>query len=525
MTAEAQPLEPRQQAQVAAWRPAFVRSLPLRLTVFLICFLWTLPTLGLLVTSVRDPALITNSGWWTSLLHPFEPNQWTIGNYQTVLATDGMGDAFINNRAIELTPDGDLAPSRFILSFDVDQPWALGTTSQVSAIQVVPTVPGWKVEQPHEGAAPEWIVTCKTDRLAAGASLQLELQGIVSSQATGPATVYVAYQNVPGYWDGQVTAIVEKSPIRFRGTSGQTVAIGSVEDSYPDGALAVTASANHVQLRREGSATSAGKVMFLELFQAPLENPSLGDVHPSIRFHHGNQYWNRIESRRDGLHLKDGWLDADAHVDLHAGSGHLSGGLTAAGTVEAATVVATGELRADRGKLSSRLAIGTTSDYPDQRLTVTGASKHLQLRRDSSESSGGKVLFLELFQDASSGPDTHPSIRFHHGNRFWHRIEARGDGLHVMTGDLNSDTHSDLHAATARLGGLRIGNTEIGEYQLQILNKLAAGTLDFELYSVDRDEFVYASDWTDGNSDRRKLFCWTPKGRMNFGVFRLAFTR
>jgi len=36
MTAEAQPLEPRQQAQVAAWRPAFVRSLPLRLTVFLI---------------------------------------------------------------------------------------------------------------------------------------------------------------------------------------------------------------------------------------------------------------------------------------------------------------------------------------------------------------------------------------------------------------------------------------------------------------------------------------------------------
>jgi len=102
MTAEAQPLEPRQQAQVAAWRPAFVRSLPLRLTVFLICFLWTLPTLGLLVTSVRDPALITNSGWWTSLLHPFEPNQWTIGNYQTVLATDGMGDAFINSMIVTI---------------------------------------------------------------------------------------------------------------------------------------------------------------------------------------------------------------------------------------------------------------------------------------------------------------------------------------------------------------------------------------------------------------------------------------
>ena len=87
---------------MVAWRPAFVRSLPLRLTVFFICFLWTLPTLGLLVTSVRDPALITKSGWWTSLLHPFEPNQWTIANYQTVLATDGMGDAFINSLIVTI---------------------------------------------------------------------------------------------------------------------------------------------------------------------------------------------------------------------------------------------------------------------------------------------------------------------------------------------------------------------------------------------------------------------------------------
>ena len=87
---------------MVAWRPTFVRSLPLRLTVFFICFLWTLPTLGLLVTSVRDPALITKSGWWTSLLHPFEPNQWTLANYQTVLATEGMGDAFINSLIVTI---------------------------------------------------------------------------------------------------------------------------------------------------------------------------------------------------------------------------------------------------------------------------------------------------------------------------------------------------------------------------------------------------------------------------------------
>ena len=96
MTAPAQPAEAR-QAQVGSWRPAFIRSVPLRLSVFFICLLWTIPTLGLLVTSVRNPLYITTSGWWEALLHPFEPNQWTISNYQTVIASDGMGDAFINS--------------------------------------------------------------------------------------------------------------------------------------------------------------------------------------------------------------------------------------------------------------------------------------------------------------------------------------------------------------------------------------------------------------------------------------------
>ena len=96
MTAPAQPIE-QPKARVSAWRPAFIRSVPLRLSVFFICLLWTIPTLGLLVTSVRDPKNISTSGWWTALLHPFDANQWTLSNYQTVLSSDGMGNAFINS--------------------------------------------------------------------------------------------------------------------------------------------------------------------------------------------------------------------------------------------------------------------------------------------------------------------------------------------------------------------------------------------------------------------------------------------
>jgi alpha-glucoside transport system permease protein len=101
MTAPAKSIEPR-QARVAAWRPAFIQSVPLRLSVLVICFLWTLPTLGLLVTSFRDPILITTSGWWTAFFPPFDPSQWTLSNYETVLASDGMGDAFINSLIVTI---------------------------------------------------------------------------------------------------------------------------------------------------------------------------------------------------------------------------------------------------------------------------------------------------------------------------------------------------------------------------------------------------------------------------------------
>ena len=96
MTARAQPLQ-RRTARVAAWRPPFMRSLPLRLTVIVICFLWTLPTIGLLVSSIRNPEMITTTGWWTALFNPFAANQWTLSNYQQVLTSGGMGDAFLNS--------------------------------------------------------------------------------------------------------------------------------------------------------------------------------------------------------------------------------------------------------------------------------------------------------------------------------------------------------------------------------------------------------------------------------------------
>jgi alpha-glucoside transport system permease protein len=86
---------------VSAWRPAILRGAPVRIAVVAICILWSIPTMGLLVTSVRDPADITTSGWWQALLNPFQYD-WTLNNYQTVVASEGFVTAFINSLVVTI---------------------------------------------------------------------------------------------------------------------------------------------------------------------------------------------------------------------------------------------------------------------------------------------------------------------------------------------------------------------------------------------------------------------------------------
>lgn len=75
---------------------------PVRVAVLVIAFIWTLPTAGLLISSLRPQADINSTGWWTVFAHPFETAQWTLENYARVLTTDGMGDAFLNSLVVTI---------------------------------------------------------------------------------------------------------------------------------------------------------------------------------------------------------------------------------------------------------------------------------------------------------------------------------------------------------------------------------------------------------------------------------------
>ena len=64
----------------------------------LIAVLWTIPTFGLLITSLRPQGEITRSGWW----EVFVKWDFTIENYETVLANPDLVASIVNSIAISL---------------------------------------------------------------------------------------------------------------------------------------------------------------------------------------------------------------------------------------------------------------------------------------------------------------------------------------------------------------------------------------------------------------------------------------
>ncbi len=77
-------------------------SAPLHVAIVGIALIWSLPSVGLLISSFRPRNDVFASGWWTVFQHPFDFTQFQLNNYIHVLTTEGMGRAFLNSLTISI---------------------------------------------------------------------------------------------------------------------------------------------------------------------------------------------------------------------------------------------------------------------------------------------------------------------------------------------------------------------------------------------------------------------------------------
>ncbi|OKH16023.1 carbohydrate ABC transporter permease [[Limnothrix rosea] IAM M-220] len=83
-------------------KQAFWQKMPIHIAIVAIAFLWTLPSVGLLISSLRKRDDMLTTGWWTVFQHPFELTQYHLGNYIDVINSQGMGQSFLNSLTISI---------------------------------------------------------------------------------------------------------------------------------------------------------------------------------------------------------------------------------------------------------------------------------------------------------------------------------------------------------------------------------------------------------------------------------------
>jgi hypothetical protein len=115
----------------------------------------------------------------------------------------------------KITFNGNAAHEKksvLVLSYDSgDTEWDLGTSiASVSAVNKK----GLTLNGLKDPSLPQWVMTFASDvSLDYGESIDILIKNIQVSAKPGHANLYLHYNNIPGYWDGQFVCTVEKGPL------------------------------------------------------------------------------------------------------------------------------------------------------------------------------------------------------------------------------------------------------------------------------------------------------------------------
>jgi len=71
------------------------------LVLSILAIIWLMPTIGLLITSVRERTEAQRTGWWDVILNPLS-QKWELGSYASVLSESDLGKSFISSLAVTI---------------------------------------------------------------------------------------------------------------------------------------------------------------------------------------------------------------------------------------------------------------------------------------------------------------------------------------------------------------------------------------------------------------------------------------
>lgn len=130
----------------------------------------------------------------------------------------------------------DKANSKFIISFEAnDNSEALTNLARANNTTITATdTNNWNVEKTQNAA--QWTIQLNNNstinKLKGEEGFELNIANLVTSSASGIAYLYITYQNIGGYPDGQLVVPIEKTPLLYRDqNSTKNVGIGTTSPS------------------------------------------------------------------------------------------------------------------------------------------------------------------------------------------------------------------------------------------------------------------------------------------------------
>lgn len=257
----------------------------------------------------------------------------------------------------------------------IDSNWDVNTYQELSQItegmvtlntSLSDVTTEWAVEQFKEGEQPFWrLKPTETVVLGPRDSIVFEIQNLVPVSPSGQSNMYIQYQNIPGYWDGQFTLILEKGVIKEKNSK---VFVGNENSGfgYASNALKFYVNDNaypRLNLANDGGVTigSAAYAGYINILGGDINlEPHNSSNFPSLHWTSsaGNsaiQYYAPNGNALGGLRLKS-----------YPVTGDVSNSITALSILD-----------------SGKVVIGETANEPQSPLTVEGGE--VALRRHSSD--------------------------------------------------------------------------------------------------------------------------------------------